>query len=112
MGRLRGITIKLINKEKTGKDPFGSPVFSYVEQEIENVLVAPAGAQEIIDKLSLYGKRAEYNLAIPKGDTHNWEDAEVEFFGQRWRTFGAPIEGIDELIPGKWNKKVTVEKYG
>lgn len=112
MGRLRGITIKLINKEKTGEDPFGSPVFSYVEQEVKNVLIAPVSSQEVIDKLTLYGKKAEYTLAIPKGDTHNWEDAEVEFFGQKWKTIGIPLEGIEDLIPGRWNKKVTVERFG
>lgn len=112
MGRLRGITIKLINKEKTGEDPFGSPVFSYVEQEVENVLIAPVSSQEVIDKLTLYGKKAEYTLAIPKGDMHNWEDAEVEFFGQKWKTIGIPLEGIEDLIPGRWNKKVMVERFG
>lgn len=112
MGRLRGITIKLINKEKTGEDPFGSPVFSYVEQEVKNVLIAPVSSQEVIDKLTLYGKKAEYTLAIPKGDTHNWEDAEVEFFDQKWKTIGIPLEGIEDLIPGRWNKKVTVERFG
>lgn len=112
MGRLKGITIKLITKEKTGEDPFGSTVFSYVEQEVENVLIAPVSSQEVIDKLTLYGKKAEYTLAIPKGDTHNWEDAEVEFFGQRWKTIGIPLEGIEDLIPGRWNKKVTVERFG
>ena len=39
------------------------------------------------------------------------ENRIVEFFGAKWHTVGFPIQGIDEMIPLKWNKKVTVEKY-
>ena len=62
--------------------------------------------------MNLTGKKAVYTLAIPKGDTHDWEDKEVKFFGKRWRTFGIPLEGIEQLIPLDWNKKVMVERYG
>jgi len=50
-------------------------------------------------------------LAIPKGDTNDWENQEVRFFGERWRVIGMPLQGIDELIPLDWNKKVMVERY-
>jgi hypothetical protein len=66
----------------------------------------------VISELSLNGKKALYQLAIPKGDTHQWEDAEVEFFGERWKTVGYPTMGIEEMIPLDWNKKVLVERYG
>ena len=61
---------------------------------------------------NLFGKKAVYTLAIPKGDTHKWEDSVVEFFGHKWKTFGFPIEGIESNIPLDWNKKVMVERYG
>ena len=35
-----------------------------------------------------------------------------EFFGRRWKTIGMPIQGLDHLIPLRWNKKVRVECYG
>ncbi|WCZ54960.1 hypothetical protein [Latilactobacillus phage TMW 1.1365 P1] len=78
---------------------------------MDNVLVAPASADDITNQLNLTGRKAIYTLAIPKGDTHDWENKPVEFFGQRWKVFGIPLEGIDELIPLDWNKKVTVERY-
>ena len=49
---------------------------------------------------------------IPKGDTHNWEDAEIEFFGERWRSVGMTTQGLEHMIPLEWNKKVLVEAYG
>jgi len=52
-----------------------------------------------------------YTLAIPKGDTHDWENQVIEFWGKTWKSFGMPLEGIESNIPLAWNKKVTVERY-
>jgi len=108
---IKGITVTLINKQEVGKDPFNKPIFEDVEIEVDNVLVSPTSTDDIVNQLNIDGKKAVYTLAIPKGDTNNWEDAEVIFFGKRWRTFGIPTEGIDHLIPLDWNKKVMVEHY-
>lgn len=111
MGRIKGITVTLIDKVKTGQDDFGHSVFEDREIEVENVLVTPTTTDDRVNQLNLTGKVADYTLGIPKGDNHDWEDKEVLFFGQRWRTFGIPTEGIESLIPLDWNKKVTVERY-
>ena len=111
MARIKGITVTLINKIETGKDPLGAPIYEDVEVEVDNVLVKPTSSEDIINRLTLTGKKAEYTLAIPKGDTNLWEDQEVIFFGKRWRVFGTEIEGIEDLIPLDWNKKVMVERY-
>lgn len=98
--------------EKTGYDPFDNPIYEETDIDVENVLVSPTSTDDIVNQLTLTGKKAVYTLGIPKGDTHDWEDKEVKFFGKRWRTFGFPIEGIEDLIPLDWNKKVMVERYG
>lgn len=111
MGKIKGIAIILVDKIETGKDPFGNPIFEDDEISIENVLISPTSSDDIVNQMSLTGRKAVYTLAIPKGDTHDWENKEVKFFNQRWRTFGIPLEGIEELIPLDWNKKVMVERY-
>ncbi len=111
MGKIKGITITLITKEETGKDPFGAPIFEDVETEVHNVLVKPTDSEEVLNRQNLTGRTAVYTLGIPKGDTHTWENQEVRFFNQRWRVFGIPLEGIESMIPLDWNKKVTVERY-
>lgn len=103
------ITIK--NKIETGMDEFNRPVYKYVDEIVENVLVSPVSADDVVSSTDLTGGKAVYTLAIPKGDTHNWENQLVEFFGKTWRTFGIPIEGIEANIPLDWNKKVMVERY-
>lgn len=109
---IKGITVKVCIRTETGTDPFGSPIFTDVWESVENVLVSPASSDDIVSSQNLYGKKAVYTLAIPKGDTHEWMDTQVEFFGQRFRTFGFPIMGIEENIPLDWNMKVMVERYG
>lgn len=111
MTMIKGIEVVLIDKTPDGKDDFGKTLFTEKEIIVENVLVVPTLSDDIINQLSLTGKKAVYTLGIPKGDTNNWEDREVRFFGQKWRTFGIPTEGIDHLIPLDWNKKVMVERY-
>ncbi|HEK9979669.1 TPA: hypothetical protein TUM56_000237 [Streptococcus equi subsp. zooepidemicus] len=111
MGKLKGISVVLIAKQVTGKDPFGKEITIDFDIEVENVLVAPATTEDITNQLSLSGKKVEYVLAIPKGDEHDWENKEVRFFGKKWRTVGLPLKGIEELIPLDWNKKVMVERY-
>jgi len=108
---LRGITVTLVTKQETGLDPFGNPVYGEIEIEIDNVLVTPTLTDDITSNLELEGKKAVYTLAIPKGDTNVWENKEVRFFSEKWRTFGIPTQGIEHLIPLDWNKKVMVERY-
>ena len=111
MTRIKGMTVILIGKTEKGTDPFGHPIYEESEIPVENVLVSPSSTEDITNQLNLTGKKAEYTLAIPKGDTNNWTDKEVRFFGKRWSTIGLPQEGIEEMIPLEWNKKVMVERY-
>ena len=111
MTKIKGITVTLVDTVEIEKDPFGHPVFEQKEIEVNNVLVTPTTSDDIINSLELEGKKAVYILGIPKGDTHDWENKEIRFFGQRFKSFGKVTEGIDHLIPLDWNKKVQVEVY-
>lgn len=109
---MRGAPVVLHVKTRTGVDTFNCPVFSDATETVENVLIGQPTTEEINDALSLYGKKIEYMLGIPKGDTHDWEDTVVEFWGKRYRTFGMTLQGIEANIPTPWHKKVRVERDG
>lgn len=111
MARIKGITVTLISNKEVGRDPFDNPIFEDVEIEVDNVLVKPTSTEDIVNTKDLTGRTAVYTLAIPKGDSNTWENQEVRFFGERWRVFGIPLQGIEDLIPLDWNKKVMVERY-
>lgn len=109
---IKGITVKLINLVDTGKkDPFGKSIYEERCKTVENVLISPQTSDDLINSDDLKGKKEIYVLAIPKGDNNVWEDQYVEFFGKRYHVFGSVIQGIEEMIPLNWNKKVYVERY-
>lgn len=112
MSRLKGIDVKLVIRSESGTDPFGAPIKEESLEIVKDVLVGQPSSDDIQDSLSLYGKKVQYILGIPKGDTHKWEDTEVCFFGQKFRTFGYVTQGIEGLVPLKWNKKIGVERIG
>lgn len=109
---IKGIPVMLYERTVVGEDAFGHPTYKEIPVIVENVLVAQAATTEVLDMLNITGKKAVYNIAIPKGDTHIWQDCRVDFFGESWRVIGFPQQGIEENIPGKWNQKWMVEHYG
>lgn len=112
MALIKGSTIKYVTKKEIGKDGFNKPIYEEKTEEIENVLISPGSSDDIVSSQDLDGKKAVYTLGIPKGDVHEWENAEVEFFGKRWKTYGIPLECDPANVPLDWNKKVMVERYG
>lgn len=106
---IKGITVTLYTVTQTGVDAFNRPVYAETAVPVENVLVAPLSDEEVLETLNLTGKKAKYQLGIPKGDAHDWENRKVRFFGEDFRVIGHPTEGIESMIPLGWNKKVKVE---
>ena len=109
---MRGITIQLLQKTESGADEFNNPIFEEMWVDVDNVLVGEPSSEDVLDTMNLTGKHLAYVLGIPKGDTHRWNDTEVQFWGQRFRTIGYPTQGIEAMIPLDWNMKVKVEHYG
>lgn len=112
MARIQGVTIQIHVLEQTGTDAFNRPTYSETLVDVDNVLIGEPSSQEIVDTLNLTGKKLVYTLGIPKGDTHDWTDTKVSFWGMTFRTIGEPTQGIEAMIPLQWNKKVRVERYG
>lgn len=112
---IKGVTIQLVQKIRTGTDALNRPIYEKQTVNVDNVLVGEPSTEDITNTLSLYGKAVHYTLAIPKGDTHDWTDTEVILpspFDGKYKTIGYPTAGIEENIPLLWNKKVKVERYG
>lgn len=109
---IKGITVTLYERTQTGTDAFNAPIYTETPVAVENVLISPVSDEDVVDALNLYGKRAEYELSLPKGDAHDWKDCRVDFFGQSYRVFGRGKQWIEANVPGPWNKKVLVEAYG
>ena len=116
---MRGITVYLTQKTQSSTDPFGAPVYSETQIPVDNVLVGEPSTDDITTSTDVYGKRIDYMLGIPKGDSHDWTDKVVEWtdaYGttHKCKTFGVPITGIEANIPAvlPWHMKVRCEAYG
>ena len=110
---MKGITVILYERRQVGVDSLNNAIYEELPPvAVDNVLVGQPSTDDVISSLNLYAKSLDYVLGIPKGDTHEWENCEVEFFGKRFRSFGNVIEGIEANIPGPWHKQVKVQRYG
>ena len=102
---IRSQTVTLLQLTRGESGPEWTP------ETVAGVLIAPLSEVDSTQAPLPEGHRALYHLAIPKADEHRWEGQLVQFWNQTWSVIGIPTEGMDENIPGKWNKKVTVELY-
>lgn len=109
---MKGMKVQLVVGTITGHDPFGAPIESEELEDVEDVLVGQPSTDDVTNTIQLYGKHIAYVLGIPKGDTHNWENAKVYIWGEPYRTIGFPQTGIQENIPLRWGTNVKVERYG
>ena len=127
---MKGMTIYLAKKQQLGVDEFGMPIESvlyptndinpsdesYPEgiiwEPVDDCLIGQPSSDDVTNTLALYGKKIAYTVGIPKGDTHDWTDAEIVIWGERFRTIGYPETGIQANIPLRWGQNIKVERYG
>ena len=109
---IKGIQVTLYEKTQSGTDIFNKPIYTETPVNVDNVLVTPVSSDQALQELNLTGKRIVYELSIPKGDTHIWEDRKVTIYGEDYHAYDFQRQWIDELVPLLWNAKVKVERYG
>ena len=108
---MKGTTVRLAVKTVTGYDPFGAPIETEELVEVDDVLIGQPSSDDVTSATQLHGARVDFVLGIPKGDTHEWRDTFVEFWGKRFRTVGEPATAELENIPLRWGSTIKVERY-
>ena len=109
---MKGISVILYERTMVGYDELNNPIYEDLPVTVKDVLVGQPSTEAASTSMNLYGKKLDYILALPKGDTHDWENAKIEFFDKTFRSFGEVIEGIEANIPTRWHKQVRVQHYG
>lgn len=108
---IKGETVVLKQKTQNGVDQFGKPIYLTTDVEVDNVVIGSPNYDASVAELNLTGKKLAFTLGIPKGDSHNWKDVDVEIRGQLFRTYGFPLTQTVNNVPGPWNTQVKVEAY-
>ena len=67
MGRIKGITITLLDTIEDGKDDFGHPIYREAEIQVENVLVAPSSTDDVTTQVNLTGKKKQSYSLVASG---------------------------------------------
>jgi len=109
---MKGMTVQLVKKTQSGTDPFGAPIETEEIIDVPDCLVGQPTSDDIAATMEMYGKKIAYVVGVPKGDENEWVDTDVIIWGERFRTIGYPMTGIQENIPLRWGKNVKVERYG
>lgn len=110
MGKIKGVSVVLHARAIKEYDPLGNPIYEYTDVTVNNVLWNVSSVDDLIDTSRLEGTQELYTLAIPKSDANTWLENTVTFNGKTYHCY-AESEGIEDLIPLEWNKKVLVERY-
>jgi hypothetical protein len=112
---MTGIDVTLYERTKTGTDEFNHPIYTETAVTVSDIIVAPMTPTDVITISQLYGKHAQYQLYIPKGDAHAWEDNKVAFtigdIAFEGRVFAYTDAYIESMVPLRWNKCAWVEHY-
>lgn len=106
-----GETVTLNVRTASTPDAFNDKTWTYTPTTVNNVLIGQPTADEAQSSIDLYGKKCELMLGIPKGDTHDWEDTTVVFWGRTWDTIGPTIMGIEANVPTPWHRKIRVKRH-
>ena len=109
---MKGMTVQLVKKTQSGTDLFGAPIETEEIVDVPDCLVGQPTSDDIAATMEMYGKKIAYVVGVPKGDENEWVDTDVIIWGERFRTIGYPMTGIQETIPLRWGKNVKVERYG
>ena len=110
---LRGITVTLYVKSEGETDAFNRPILTETPVQVDNVLVQPLERTTDVptERTDLTGEKTSYILGIPKGDTHDWKNCRVDFWGESYKTESGEWQGIESMIPGDWNRKILCRRY-
>lgn len=113
---IKGQQIILYDTTVTGEDDFGRDIEEETPITIDNVVIGHPTSEDILSEINISGKKAVYNLCIPVGDTHDWENKVVEFYGRKWRTIGIATQADEAFVKNmgplqQWNKQIKVETY-
>lgn len=113
---MRGVTVTLYTKTKTGEDAFHAPIYTETPVTVDDVLIGEPSTDDVTSSTNLFGKSLVCMLGIPKGDAHDWTDKKVTWTDaqgktQTVHTFGFPIMGVEANVPGRWHMKIRCEAY-
>ena len=106
---IRGETVLVSFFEEGKRDAHNNPDPGHGDPiAVDNVLVAPAAASDVIDSVRPDGRLIRYTLYFPKTFTDDLTKALVKVRDDTLPVVGSPRPWCPDMTPGQWNLVVQV----
>lgn len=105
-----GETVVVERRERVGTDPGNAPIYKWVTETVEDVLVAPGPRNDVVESNRPDGVRIAWNLHFPKPYAASLRGARVSVRGEPARdVVGDPKPYTLENTPTRWWMPVELE---
>lgn len=106
-----GERVVVHRSEMVGKNAHNQPIYEWVEETVDNVIVAPGPRTDIPEVARPDGTTVAWSLHFPKRYSHSLRGARISVRGEEpARVIGDPKPYTPENTPGDWNLPVEVER--
>ena len=106
---ISGETVTVYTRQLAGVDGFNNNTYSFAEETLNNVIVAPGEPQNETDDSRPDGKRVEYTIYLPKEYTGDLTGGKATVRGRTLNVIGIPKVYTDDNVPMQWNMVVKLE---
>lgn len=103
---MKGERVVVRTRILSGYDEFHDPVYTYADEDVDNVLVAPGARHDVIESTRPDGAEVNYTLYFPKTFVGDLEGSKVVVRGEALDVIGHP-DRFDPCPTG-WNMVVEV----
>lgn len=104
-----GETVTVERRVETGRDPGNSPIWDWVCEVVDNVLVAPGSRNDVEGTTRPDGVEVKFTLHFPKGYPETLANARISVRGRAsMRVVGDPSHYTEANTPGEWSMPVEI----
>ena len=106
---IRGESVVVERRQEVGRDPGNAPIYEWVAEPVNDVLVAPGPRNDMVESNRPDGVEVRFNLHFPKGYPATLRGARVRVRGgEPLAVIGDPQHYSVANTPGRWSMPVEV----
>lgn len=104
-----GETVTVERRQEVGRDPGNNPLWEWVPETVDGVLVAPGSRTDVEDSTRPDGVEVKFTLHFPKGYPETLANARISVRGRKPMTVvGDPSHYTEANTPGEWSMPVEI----
>lgn len=106
---IHGESVIVERRQEVGRDPGNNPIFEWVAEPVNDVLVAPGPRADVEESNRPDGVEVRFNLHFPKGYPATLRGARISVRGlPPFDVIGDPQHFTEANTPGRWSMPVEI----